>query len=178
MRLYLTGFMGSGKSTVGPRVAARLGSVFWDLDRLIRAHEGRSIPTIFEEDGEAVFRAREAEFLRRTTAVELLVVALGGGALVDDDNRTFATDHGCVVYLEVDPDTILARVADEAEKRPLLQNEQGTPLPEEKMHRRIEDLLAERRASYEAAHVTVDATGSVPNVTEAVVQAVKERGWP
>lgn len=177
MRIYLTGFMASGKSTVGPRAAARLGSVFWDLDRLIRAHEGRSIPAIFEEDGEATFRARETEFLHRTREVDELVVALGGGALVDEDNRAFAAAHGRIVYLEVDPDTALERVMNEADRRPLLQDETGAPLPEDRMRAQIEDLLADRRSSYEAAHATVDATGSVPEVTDRVVQVVYDREW-
>ena len=79
MRVYLTGFMASGKSTVGPRAAARLGRPFLDLDRLIAAHAGRSIPTIFAEEGEEQFRALETKMLHRTTETEDLVVALGGG---------------------------------------------------------------------------------------------------
>jgi len=177
MRLYLTGFMGSGKSTVGPRVAARLGSVFWDLDRLIQAHDGRPIPTIFAEEGEAAFREQEAHFLRRTTEVAELVVALGGGALLDADNRAFAQEHGRVVYLEVDPDTVRDRIADEADRRPLLQDEDGAPLSGAALRTRIESLLAERRAHYEAADATVDATGSPDDVTTAVVQAVRRNEW-
>jgi len=169
--------MGSGKSTVGPRVAARLGSVFWDLDRLIRAHEDRSIQTIFEEDGESAFRALEKEFLQRTVEVEDLVVALGGGTLVEADNRAFAAEHGRIVYLKVSPDTILDRVAGEAEDRPLLQDETGKPLPHDDMRARVADLLAERRPSYEEAHATVDASGSVSAVTDAVVQTVQARRW-
>ncbi len=177
MRIYLTGFMASGKSSVGPRLAARLGTVFWDLDRLIRAHDGRSIPTIFEEDGEDAFREQEAHFLRRTTEVDDLVVALGGGALVDDDNWAMAQEHGRVVYLEVDPETIRSRVADEADRRPLLQDEEGRPLSDDRMRHRIEELLSARRSRYEAAHATVDATGPVPEVTQAVVEVVEGRGW-
>lgn len=177
MRIYLTGFMASGKSSVGPQLAARLGSVFWDLDRLVRAHDGRTIPEIFEADGEEAFRTQEAHFLRRTTEVEDLVVALGGGALVDDDNWAFAREHGRVVYLNVDPDTILSRVADEADRRPLLQNDEGQPLSEERMRRRVEELLSDRRPRYEAAHATVDATGTVPAVTQSVFEVVQARGW-
>jgi len=177
MRIYLTGFMASGKSSVGPRLAARLGSVFWDLDRLIRAHDGRSIPAIFEADGEAAFREQEAHFLRRTTEVEDLVVALGGGALVDDDNWAFAREHGRVVYLEVDSDTILSRVADEADRRPLLQDDEGEPLSEERMRTRVEELLSTRESRYEAAHATVDATGTVAEVTQAVFEEARARGW-
>jgi shikimate kinase len=177
MRIYLTGFMASGKSSVGPRLAARMGSVFWDLDRLIRAHDGRSISTIFEEEGEEAFREQEAHFLRRTTEVEDLVVALGGGALVDDDNWAFAREHGRVVYLEVDPETIRSRVVDEADQRPLLQDDEGQPLSRERMQRQIDDLLSTRQSRYEAAHATVDATGTVSEVTQAVFEEAQARGW-
>ncbi|MFP4228087.1 MAG: shikimate kinase [Salinivenus sp.] len=177
MRIYLTGFMASGKSTIGPRLAARWGAVFWDLDRLIQAHDGRSIPSIFEADGEAAFRRLESEALRRTTEVDDLVVALGGGALADDANWAFVREHGHVVYLEVAPDTILARVEDEAGRRPLLQGAEGAPLPRDQMRDRIEELLSARRARYEAADVTVDATDSPEAVTEAAVRAVEEHGW-
>lgn len=173
MRIYLTGFMASGKSTVGPRVAARLGVTFLDLDRLITAHEGRSIPALFEDEGEAYFREVETEALNRTTEMDDLVVALGGGALVDDDNRAAARAHGQVVYLEVDPETVLERVGDEADRRPLLQDDDGTPLPRDRMRDRIDTLLGERAASYRDAHATVDATQAVPDVVDAVVQVVR-----
>ncbi|MFB6230018.1 MAG: shikimate kinase [Salinibacter sp.] len=174
MRVYLTGFMASGKTTVGPKAAARLGQPFLDLDRLIRAHEGRSIPTIFAEDGEAAFRALETRALRRTADTDNLIVALGGGALVDKDNRAFAKRHGRILYLEVDAETVLDRVGDKADQRPLLQDEAGAPLPREKMKARIEQMMADRESSYAAAHATVDATQPVDAVVEAVVEAARE----
>ena len=177
MRIYLNGFMASGKSTVGPRVAARLGTSFLDLDRLIAVHDGRSIPTIFAEDGEERFRELETAALCRTADTDDLVVALGGGALVDDDNRAFAREHGHVVYLEVDPETVLDRVGDEADQRPLLQDEAGTPLSGAAMKSRVEGMLAEREAAYTDAHATVDATAAVDEVVDAVTATVRENGW-
>lgn len=174
MRIYLNGFMASGKSTVGPRVAARVGAMFIDLDRLITAHDGRSIPKIFEEDGEDGFRALEQEALHKTATPDDLVVALGGGALVDDDNRAFAKEHGRIVYLRVDPETILDRVGDEADQRPLLQDETGTPLPPDRMRERISTMLDGRRNAYNDAHATVDATQSVDAVVSAVQAEVED----
>lgn len=178
MHVYLTGFMASGKSTVGPRAAARLDRPFLDLDRLITAHDGRSIPTIFAEDGEERFRELETKLLHRTAETDDLVVALGGGALVDDDNRTFAKEHGFVIYLKVRVDTILKRVADDATERPLLQDESGTPLPREKQRARIEQMLEARQSSYEAAHVTIDAGQPVEKVVADVVQTVTAQTSP
>ena len=177
MRIYLNGFMASGKSSVGPRVAARLGLTFIDLDRLIRAHDGRSIPEIFAEEGEAAFREQERAALRSTADPDDLVVALGGGALVAEANRAFAKEHGRIVYLKVDSDTILDRVADEAEQRPLLQDDSGTPLPPDRMRERIEQMLADRRPAYRDAHATVDATAPLDAVVDAVTRTARERGW-
>jgi shikimate kinase len=172
MRIYLIGFMASGKSTVGPKVAARLGCTFLDLDRLIAVRDGRSIPQIFAEDGEERFRELETAALEETADRDDLVVALGGGALVDDDNRAFAQEHGRVVYLEIGPDTVLDRVADEADRRPLLQDEDGTPLAGQKMRERIDRMLEERRPTYEEAHHVVDAGRSVDEVVTQVVGVV------
>lgn len=177
MRIYLNGFMASGKSTVGPRVAARVGATFIDLDRLITAHDGRSIPEIFDEDGEEGFRSLERKALHKTAETDDLVVALGGGALVDDDNRAFAKEHGRIVYLKVDPETILHRVGDEADQRPLLQDETGTPLPPEQMKERISDMLSDRRSAYTDAHATVDATADVAKVVDVVTETVRDHGW-
>ena len=178
MRVYLTGFMASGKSTVGPRAAARLGQPFLDLDRLITAHEGRSIPTMFAEDGEDYFRTLETEMLSRTTEIDDPVVAVGGGALVDDDNRAFAKEHGLVVYLKVPVDTILERVAGDDTRRPLLEENTGTRLPHDEQRNRIEELLDERRASYEAAHHTLSADRPVEEVVTDLVQLVANHSSP
>jgi shikimate kinase len=96
---------------------------------------------------------------------------------VDDDNRAFAREHGHVVYLEVDPETVLDRVGDEADQRPLLQDEAGTPLSGAAMKSRVEGMLAEREAAYTDAHATVDATAAVDEVVDAVTATVRENGW-
>jgi shikimate kinase len=175
MRIYLTGFMASGKSTVGPKAAARLGQPFLDLDRLITAHDGRSIPAIFDEDGEEHFRALETELLHRTTETDDLVVALGGGALVDDDNRAFAKEHGQVIYLDVPVDTLLNRVVNDGTRRPLLEDDTGARLPREEQRTRIEELLDARRPTYEAAHHTIDADRSVEAVVERIVEVASSQ---
>ena len=179
MRVYLTGFMASGKSTVGPEAAARLGQPFLDLDRLITAHAGRSIPTLFaQEDGEARFRELERDLLRRTATTDDLVVALGGGALVDDANRAFAKEHGLVLYLEAPVDTLLDRVADDDTRRPLLEDETGTRLPRGEQRTRIEEMLNERRPTYEAAHQTLDADRPVEAVVTDLVQIATSSSSP
>ena len=171
--MYLTGFMASGKSTVGPRVAERLGLDFVDLDAQIEAQAERSIPVIFEQDGEAAFRQLEVEVLRATADQSDVVVALGGGALVDADNLQFAKAHGTVVYLRVPADELLRRLKHEADERPLLQDESGEPLSEAAMRAKIERMLRARRSFYEQANVTVAADQSVEKVVAAVVNSVR-----
>ncbi len=173
VRIYLTGFMASGKSTVGPKVADRLGLSFLDLDDRIEEEAGQSIPSLFAEEGEEAFRQREAKALQQTTDADDLVVALGGGALVDADNRAFAKEHGWVVYLKVPPETVVERVGDAADERPLLQDEEGTPLPPDRMRARVEEMLVDRTPTYADAHVTVDATRSVAEVVDDVVAVVQ-----
>lgn len=173
MRVYLAGFMGSGKSTVGPPAAEVLGLDFLDLDDQIEQRAERSIPAIFEAGGEAAFRQIEREALHCTAEHDQVMVALGGGTVVAEANRTFAQSNGLLIYLEVSVDTILERVADGAAHRPLLQDEHGTPLSMDRMRARIERMLEARRAAYEAAPVTVDANRSVEAVVLDVTTAVQ-----
>jgi 3-dehydroquinate synthase len=126
--LFLTGFSASGKSTVGPVVAARLGWAFVDLDAEIERRAGRAIPALFNE-GEEIFRALEGETLTALAAGERRVIATGGGAPVRAENRAVLRRGGLVVCLEAAPETIVARLtapgyplgrANPAEQRPLL----------------------------------------------------------
>lgn len=173
MRVYLAGFMGSGKSTVGPPAADELDLTFLDLDDVIETQVGRTIPDIFADGGEAAFRRIETETLRATAERDRVMVALGGGTVVDEANRAFAASHGLLIYLEVSADTIIDRVASEAAHRPLLQDETGTPLPPDRLRTRIEGMLDGRRAAYEAAPVTVDADRPVDAVVQDIVAAVQ-----
>lgn len=174
-KIYLTGFMGSGKSTVGPLVADRLGWGFLDLDAWIEERAGKPIPAVFAEKGEAHFRAMEAEVLRATTGGEHLVVALGGGALTDEDNLRLAKTNGAVVYLRAAPAELARRLKGTADERPLLQDEDGRPLSDEERHQRIRQLLDKRAPYYEQAHATVDTDAqSVDETAKAVIDALRE----
>ena len=173
-QIYLTGFMGSGKSTVGPLVGARLGRRFLDLDDLIAERAGRAIPAIFEAEGEAGFRRREADALRAVSREDgRVVVATGGGTLVQEENLERARASGTVVYLHAPAAVLAERLRDTAAERPLLQSEEdGTPLAGAALTRRIETLLAERRPCYERAHRTVDTAEASPEATAEAVAAV------
>ena len=165
-RIYLAGFMGSGKSTVAPIVADALGYEALELDERIVERAGRPIPEIFERGGEEAFRGIERE----------IVVSLGGGAVTLSENLEFVRAHGLMVYLRVSVETLTERLYG-LEGRPLLQDEAGELLSREALRARIADMLEERGPYYERAHVAVDADGPEPEETAArIVDRVRGEG--
>lgn len=138
----LTGFMGSGKTTVGIRLSYRLRRPVEDTDRLIERREGLRISEIFAEKGEAYFRERETELLRELGARKYpCVYSVGGGTPVNPENRALLKGLGTVVYLRVRPETVYERLRGDT-TRPLLQCD--NPLE------RIRGLIESRREAYEA----------------------------
>lgn len=117
--LVLIGPMGAGKSSLGRRLAQTRGLAFVDLDREIETRAGTEIPTMFACEGEAGFRRREAEALADVLARTACVIATGGGAVLDPRNRDLMRQDGFVVYLQIDIDEQLARLANDR-SRPLL----------------------------------------------------------
>ena len=172
-RIYLTGFMASGKSTVGPLLADRLGYRFLDLDWLVTARMGRDIDALFAE-GEHVFRAAEAEALTETTKRDGLVVATGGGTLVDSRNLTTARMAGAVVWLHASAGAVLARLGD-ASGRPVLAGEDGMPLQGAALADRVRDLASAREPFYAQADRVVDADAPAEAVAREVAESL--RSW-
>ncbi|AEJ43632.1 Shikimate kinase [Alicyclobacillus acidocaldarius subsp. acidocaldarius Tc-4-1] len=156
------GFMGCGKSTVGPVLARRLGVDFVDLDLEIQQMAGRTIAEIFEQDGERAFRSLESECLARCARQSHLVVAPGGGVVTVQANRRLLRSHFHVAYLRARPATLAERLRGQAEHRPLLR---GHPLED-----RIARLMRERAAFYdEVASQIVDVDGKSP---EAIAEEI------
>jgi shikimate kinase/3-dehydroquinate synthase len=160
--IIVTGFMGVGKTAVGEGVARRLGRSFVDMDAEIETRAGKSIPRIFAEDGEAAFRRMESALCEELSAQQGLVIATGGGALVDPTNRARMIESGTVVCLTCDVDEILRRVSDNSD-RPLL--DVADPCAE------IERLLEARREAYAAIPWQIDTTElSVEEVAAQVIE--------
>ena len=109
--VVLIGFMGTGKTSVGRLLAARLGCAFHDLDRKIEEKHGMSIPAMFREHGEPYFRAREKEAVREAAGRTNLVIATGGGTVKDAENVAILRQNGILVALTADVDTILQRTS-------------------------------------------------------------------
>ncbi len=118
--IFLIGMPGAGKSTLGKALTKRLGLTFIDADQEIVTRTGVSIATIFEIEGEASFRAREAQLIADLVTHERLVLATGGGAILSEDSRRLMRDNGVVVYLRASLEDLAVRTARDT-KRPLLQ---------------------------------------------------------
>lgn len=120
--IYFVGMMGAGKTTIGRQLARRLKKRFVDCDHEIEARTGVRIPVIFEIEGEAGFRRRESQVLQALSEESGLVLATGGGAVLDPQNRKRLAESGLVIYLCVQPDELYARTRRDR-NRPLLQVE-------------------------------------------------------
>ena len=119
--IFLIGLMGAGKSTVGKVLAKKLGRRFLDADHVIEERCGVKIPVIFEMEGEAGFRKREAQVIREITAEHEIVLATGGGAILFPENRQALKARGTVIYLHANPNELWHRTKG-GDARPLLRN--------------------------------------------------------
>jgi shikimate kinase len=163
-RIVLVGLPGSGKSTVGPLVAAELGWSFVDLDAEIVRTAGRTIPEIFAAEGESGFRARERAATVALADYGPLVLAPGGGWILDPSNREALGSATKVVYLAVSPEVAATRMGGAAMGRPLLAG--ANPAP------RLGELLAQRESSYLQANHTVSVNLLVPGEVAALIVAL------
>jgi shikimate kinase len=149
--IFLTGFMGSGKSQLGKKLAALLGTGFIDLDLLISQQEKKSVPEIFQQAGEEEFRRLERVYLERIISEDQVsVIALGGGTVCFNNNLARVKEAGILVYIELNAAALFDRLKNGAQGRPLLKGLSG-----DAMLQKITKLLQERKTFYEQAHVTV-----------------------
>ncbi len=164
--IVLMGFMGTGKSEVGRRLAQRLGRSFVDTDQLVEERAGKRIAAIFADEGEVAFRSLEHAAVDEAAGRGGVVIAVGGGAVLDPENVRILRAAGTLVYLTARPEVILSRVGD-AKSRPLLRNDpRGT----------VTQLLAERDSVYAAAaDVTVDTSDRTADEVVGEVQTALAR---
>jgi len=165
MNIVLTGFMGTGKTAVGRRLAEDFHIPFFEVDAVIAQQAGRSVPEIFASQGEAAFRTLESRVIEDISRQERSVIATGGGALIDPKNRENLERNGLLVCLTAKMGTLLERLKDDV-TRPLLA---GEALPQ-----RVERLMKERQAIYDLCRIQVATDGkTIAQVAEDIAQAIR-----
>jgi shikimate kinase len=157
-RLYLIGFMGSGKSSQGKILAGKLGWRFVDMDERIEELSGLSIPQIFKKHGENYFRLKESEVLQTLSEREHVVISTGGGVPCHHDNMDLMNETGLTIYLKLPPAALLGRLVSSRTERPLLKSKS-----EEELEQYIIEKLKEREPFYNQAKIVVDGHSDVVN---------------
>lgn len=151
--VYIIGFMGSGKSTAGRKLATSLGWAFIDLDRRIEEKAGKTIPLIFSQNGEEHFRKIESETLHELDSGSNTVVSTGGGTPCHGKNMDFMLETGLTIYIKMTPGQLTSRLLVSSGERPLIKN-----IPDEKLMDFIENKLAVREKWYRRASIIADGT--------------------
>lgn len=164
-RIYLIGYMGSGKSTVGKELANRLGWSYLDLDQLIIDRNGLSIPEIFRRYGERIFRQLESSALVSTIEMDKAIIATGGGAPCYNDNIDILTANGTSIFLNGSIDTIVKRIQADTSVRPIVAEKN-----DEELRQFIEEHLAGRMTYYNQANHTMDIDQSVSDIVDEILE--------
>ena len=159
-RIFLIGYMGAGKSTLGKTLARKLNIAFIDLDRYIECRLHKTIPEIFSENGESTFRVLEKNLLHEVCDFENVVIAGGGGTPCFFDNIDYINTHTTCVYLQTSVDELFERLKKYRDSRPLLQNKN-----DEELHAFIEKNLSSRENFYKQAAIHFD-TGRLATAQE------------
>ena len=172
--IFLVGFMATGKTHVGGELSRLTGWPLVDSDDEIVARAGKPIARVFEEEGESTFRALEREIIRDLCIHEGRIIACGGGAFIDPENRDWMLSGGMVVCLSASPETVHRRVTAEAGSgapvRPLLAG--GNPLE------RIREIMSQRAQAYSQAHHTIETDDLTPEQVALEVLAICRRDGP
>ena len=165
--IFLIGLMGTGKTTVGRQLSRKLNMAFYDSDRVVEEHTGADIPLIFEKEGESGFRKREAAAIDELTQKNNIILATGGGAVLDAENRNHLINRGTVFYLKSNLKTLIERTSKD-KNRPLLHAEESAEVI-------LKRLLDERGPLYEetADYVIETANNSIHDVIQAIIKRLK-----
>ena len=150
MKIYLVGFMGSGKTTLGRHIAGLTGYDFVDTDRFIEMQEGISIAQIFAERGESTFREMEYQVLQTLQQRDFVIISTGGGLPCHSNNMDMMLGNGKVVYLETSVQSLTNRLIHSHTERPLLKGK-----TEEELQEYVREKLAQREPVYARAHITI-----------------------
>jgi shikimate kinase len=149
--IFIIGFMGSGKTTAGKKLASLLGWSFIDLDKRIEEYAGKTIPEIFSQNGEDYFRIIETQLLRNLKMCTKTVISTGGGTPCYIDNMDYMIETGLTIYLKLTPAELKSRLSQSKGKRPLIKD-----LDQNELTSFIKEKLAVREKWYERSDITMD----------------------
>jgi len=166
--IFLIGFMGSGKTTLGRKLASRMGYAFMDLDHILEAREGMTIAEYFSRFGEDAFRKLESDVLKQTSYPENAVVSTGGGLPCFFDNMQWMNAHGKTIYIKLAPKILADRLKNERIERPVLNGKHG-----EELLAFIEEKLAEREKFYNQAAIITDGLSLTADKVVQIVNAAR-----
>lgn len=164
--IYIVGFMGSGKSTMGRRLASLMGWQFLDLDDRIEEITGKTIARIFSEDGEEEFRKTESETLKSLANVTNTIISTGGGTPCHSGNMDHMLETGITVYLKMTPGQLASRLGGSSGERPLLKN-----IPDEELLSFIGKKLSDREQWYSRARIIVDGLNPDPGLLASMIES-------
>ncbi len=172
--IYLCGFVGSGKSTLGALLADAFSWEFVDLDRLIEAELQKPIPLIFQQNGEMLFRDVESQILQKLVRLDKKVIALGAGTVSNPLNIQMVKDSGILIYLHATPEEIFKRVAPSEKRLLFFSPDAATPLTDSELLKRIRHFMALRTPAYEQSHIRVETSGrEIEAVLEEIILKLK-----
>jgi shikimate kinase len=148
VRLFIIGYKSSGKTTIGRKIAQKLGMDFIDLDELIEKREGKTVPELYTQNGNEEFRNMEWEALKEVVEKENIIVSTGGGAPCHCDNMNLMEKKGEVLYIELDDDTLISRLKFATKDRPIVLNKTDEELRDYVKNMRYHCEHHYRRAKY------------------------------
>lgn len=174
-RIFFTGFMGAGKSTMGNIVANVLGWQFYDLDKEIVEQETMKVAEIFKLKGEDYFRKKETEILKKLIETDKVVISLGGGTIKTPENLELMKKNGKLIYLKCSAENIYLRLRHKTD-RPLFQGLNGTMLTKDESLEKINTLLAEREKLYAKADIVFCLDGlDIGQSADSLIKQIKRK---
>ena len=165
---YLTGFMASGKSTIGPILANTLGWNFFDLDKEVENQEGMKVVEIFDKKGESYFRKVETELLIKLSEKDDAIISLGGGAIASEENFKIIKSSGKIIYLKSSPEMAYKRLRFKKDRPAFIFEGEEIPSKEQFLER-INKLLDERKKYYEQADFIIDTDNQTVGKTVDII---------
>lgn len=164
MRIYIIGYMGSGKSSIGKKLASRLGYSFLDLDSMIEEEQQETVAEIFAQKGEDAFRNFECVALHKTFEMEDIVVSTGGGTPVFFDNMMMLNKNGLCIYLKATADVLISRLQRNQHLRPLIAS-----LSQEELQLFVREQLEKRSVFYEKSEMHIEAKDLTPAILHSQI---------